>query len=138
MQPPRDQNPRTCPLPAGHPQRWTKIRQELFITKLGATGCVSSAAAFAGMSRTSAYRFRRSPKGAMFQRAWDEALGLAEDVLTDACIERALNGSCQYLFGEEAGISQWEQASDGFMIGVLGRLSACGPRRAAPERNARV
>ena len=53
---------------------WTRDRQVAFIIALHRTRNVSRAAAAAGMSRESAYRFRARPSGAEFASAWDRAL----------------------------------------------------------------
>jgi hypothetical protein len=53
---------------------WTPERQLRFLDALVRTRSVTRAAAFAGMSRESAYRLRRRSSAALFAAAWDRAL----------------------------------------------------------------
>jgi len=53
---------------------WTVERQLRFLDALARTRSVTRAAAFAGMSRESAYRLRDRRDGALFAAAWDRAL----------------------------------------------------------------
>ena len=53
---------------------WTPERQLRFLDALARTRSVTRAAAFAGMSRESAYRLRARRDGALFAAAWDRAL----------------------------------------------------------------
>ena len=73
-------NPRT-PAPRPRHDGWTVERQMAFIRMLHATGCVTRAAAAAGMSREGAYRLRARADHCAFAGAWDLALA--------ACAARA-------------------------------------------------
>ena len=53
---------------------WTPERQLRFLDALASTRSVVQAAAFAGMSRESAYRLRNRAGGALFAALWDRAL----------------------------------------------------------------
>jgi len=53
---------------------WTAERQLRFLDALARTRSVTRAAAFADMSRESAYRLRSRRDGALFAAAWDRAL----------------------------------------------------------------
>ncbi|WP_162925290.1 hypothetical protein [Aurantiacibacter odishensis] len=53
---------------------WTVDRQCNFLGHLYLTGCVSSSACAAGMSRMSAYRLRRRKDATSFAHAWDFVL----------------------------------------------------------------
>jgi hypothetical protein len=53
---------------------WTAERQLRFLHALARTRSVVQAAAFAGMSRESAYRLRDRREGALFGLLWDQAL----------------------------------------------------------------
>ena len=53
---------------------WTSARQLAFLAALARTRSVTRAAAFADMSRESAYRLRERPQGALFAALWDQAL----------------------------------------------------------------
>jgi len=53
---------------------WTAERQLRFLDALARTRSVVKAAAFAGMSRESAYRLRERKDGALFAALWDRIL----------------------------------------------------------------
>src|SRR4051812_28969594 len=53
---------------------WTAERQLRFLETLAATRSIAKAAAFAGMSRRSAYRLRDRRDGALFGSLWDRIL----------------------------------------------------------------
>jgi hypothetical protein len=63
--------PGTAPPSRAH---WTPARQRIFLAALLETGCVTSAAGAAGMSRSSAHRLRQRLAGTPFERAWAQAL----------------------------------------------------------------
>jgi hypothetical protein len=54
---------------------WTAERQLRFLDALASSRNVRSAAAFAGMSRESAYHLRNRTDGTLFALLWDRALG---------------------------------------------------------------
>lgn len=56
------------------PRHWTALRQCRFLVALEQTRCVSDAAAAAGLSRESAYRYRRRHPDSLFARMWDAIL----------------------------------------------------------------
>ena len=53
---------------------WTPERQLRFLDALADTRSAGKAAAFAGMSREGAYRFRERRDGALFAALWDRIL----------------------------------------------------------------
>ena len=53
---------------------WTPERQLLFLDELARSRSIVKAAAFAGMSRESAYRLRDRREGALFAALWDRAI----------------------------------------------------------------
>ncbi len=53
---------------------WTAERQLRFLDALAQSRSVVKAAAFAGMSRESAYRLRERREGALFALLWDRAI----------------------------------------------------------------
>jgi hypothetical protein len=67
-------SPQPSPTPRVRRDGWTIDRQVKFICALRSTGSVTRAAAAAGMSRESAYRFRERPGHEDFARAWDCAV----------------------------------------------------------------
>lgn len=87
MEQPFDPNP-PAPAPAASPvltrcARWTPERQRRFLTHLLATGNVTQAARFAGMSPASAHRLRRRLAGTPFDRTWAQALALHAENMAD-------------------------------------------------------
>src|SRR4051794_37365295 len=54
---------------------WTAERQLRFLDALARSRSVIKAAAFAGMSRESAYRLRERRDGALFAALWDRVVG---------------------------------------------------------------
>jgi hypothetical protein len=56
---------------------WTPARQLRFLDTLARTRSVTRAAAAAGMSRESAYRFRKRDPDGLFAAAWDRVLATA-------------------------------------------------------------
>jgi hypothetical protein len=76
---------------------WTAERQLRFLDALATTRCVLKAAAFAGMSRESAYRLCERKEGALFGSLWARAVGLQPptakvhiDALADGRLMRLL------------------------------------------------
>jgi len=91
-QPPASVTPEPAPPPAQRHDGWTLAKQAQFLQALAATHCVSTAAREVGMSRQSAYQLRARLRGEPFDLAWDAAFQCAFDALTEAAMERALNG----------------------------------------------
>lgn len=52
------------------PLRWTPAHQLIFLVILQRTGSPAEAAAAAGLSRESAYRYRKRHPGGLFDLAW--------------------------------------------------------------------
>ena len=72
---------------------WTITLQRHFIEVLADTGSVSAAAQSVGKSRMSAYTLRRAAGAEAFAAAWDAAIEVAVDQLTDVALEHALHGT---------------------------------------------
>ena len=77
---------------------WTEEKQRRFIEVLADTGQVGLAARAVGMTRETAYRLRRSARGAAFARAWDAARHHAGSLLEDMAFERAIEGVEQHVY----------------------------------------
>lgn len=77
---------------------WSPGKQRAFIETLADTGSVATAAYSVGMSESSAYRLRRAPGAAAFDRAWSAAIDAASKKLLDAAFERALVGTDEPVF----------------------------------------
>lgn len=83
---------------------WTPARQLAFLDALARTRSVTRAAAAAGMSRESAYRFRkRDPKG-LFAAAWDRILA---SLVPSSRKEPGLSGSKGHRRGK---VRAWRHA----------------------------
>lgn len=78
--------------PADRHDGWTPQRQSAFLRALASTQSVAAAARSVGLSRQSAYALRARLQGEPFDFAWRAALMCCFDVLTEAAMERALNG----------------------------------------------
>ena len=77
---------------------WTAERQLRFLDALAISGSIAKAAAFAGMSRESAYRLRARREGALFGLLWDRILGAAPPP-REGHIERLSDGRIMRLLG---------------------------------------
>lgn len=77
---------------------WTAARQLRFLDALACTRSICKAAAFAGMSRESAYRLRDRREGALFAELWDRIL--APELLSrEVHIEELTDGHIMRLLG---------------------------------------
>lgn len=77
---------------------WTAERQLRFLDALARTRSATKAAAFAGMSRESAYRLRDRRDGALFGALWDRAVGF-EPGPAEVHIDSLSNGHLMRLLG---------------------------------------
>ena len=77
---------------------WTAERQLRFLEALATTRSVIKAAAFAGMSRESAYRLRERKDGALFAALWDRAVGF-EPPPSEVHTSALTNGRIMRLLG---------------------------------------
>lgn len=75
-------------LPTPDRAHWTPARQRIFLVALLDTGSVTTAAAAAGMNRSSAQRLRRRLAGTPFDRMWGAALRGHAARLADPFAER--------------------------------------------------
>jgi hypothetical protein len=85
-------------LPAEAPARqdgWTPERQRAFIEAIAEGHTVSDACRSVGMTKQSAYAFKKRAAGAAFALGWSAANLLARDTLADALLVRALEGQVE-------------------------------------------
>lgn len=84
---------------------WTPDKQVGFVQALCATGCFETAARHVGMSARSARDLRTRRDAASFRAACDAALAAGTSALTEAAMDRALNGVVVpiYYKGEQVG-----------------------------------
>lgn len=76
---------------------WTPERIRTFLETLAETGTARDAARAAGMSKSSAYAFRRREEGRHFAEAWDGAMLHARPVLADELMSRAMHGCVEII-----------------------------------------
>jgi hypothetical protein len=99
---------------------WTPERQLRFLDELASTHSVVKAAAFAGMSRESAYRLRHRSAGTLFALLWDRVLAF-EPAPREVHAAPLTTGRLMRLLGT------------GFRR-KRGHFVAIGAKRAAPSR----
>ena len=71
---------------------WSSDRQHAFVWALARMPSVSAAARSVGMSARSAYRLRQADGAEHFARAWDDAMHVGMEAISDTVIDRAVNG----------------------------------------------
>lgn len=98
---------------------WTAERQIAFIGALAETACVEEACRAVGMSASSAYRLRRSPRGTLFREAWDSALDYALHRLEQAALSRALNGVPRPVFYKGDQVGEWREYDERLTLFLL-------------------
>jgi hypothetical protein len=93
------------PTRAPRHNEWTPDRMGKFLRELATCQNVSQAARSVGMGRQSAYKLRGRMAGTPFDTAWQAALEAGVQQLTDALMDRALNGEEVPVFyhGEQVG-----------------------------------
>ncbi len=84
---------------------WTPEKQHAFIHALAESGCVEHACQRVGMSVQSVYALRRDLRAQSFRVAWDVALEVAVQRLSDAAFSRAIHGVARPVFyqGQQIG-----------------------------------
>ncbi|SFS01686.1 hypothetical protein [Sphingomonas jatrophae] len=123
---------------------WTVERQRRFLFALADTGCVSDAAAEAGLSVRSAYRLRRRLGAEAFAAAWDEALVAASRRLAAVAYERAINGVARPVWHKGEQVGEERRYNDRLLMFLLrhgdplrfGHLAGLHPHAVADPRDA--
>jgi len=88
-------------LPPGYRRRsggWSKAKMRAFLEALVETASVSDAARAVNMSRQSAYRLRARLTGTPFDLAWEAAFEFCLRQLSQAALDRAINGTTEPVF----------------------------------------
>jgi hypothetical protein len=93
-----DDSPRPPKARKARRDGWTPLRQLRFLDALAVGRNVARAAAFAGMSRESAYRLRNRGDGALFGLLWDRALA-PEPAVAEVHTPRLTNGRIMRVLG---------------------------------------
>ncbi len=110
---------------------WTRARQGAFLRALSTSHNVAAAARSVGMSRQSAYKLRARLKGEPFDLAWDAAFSTSFDALSEAAMNRALNGIevPHYYRGELVGTSRrFDERLTVALLAMRARLVDQAPR----------
>ncbi|MBZ6378440.1 hypothetical protein B5C34_12865 [Pacificimonas flava] len=138
-----DQSPADDNLPPGpfqgpvHRRQWTPAVQRRFLETLAETGCVSYAADAVGLSRESAYRFRRRTDQRLFAEGWTAALAVAGESLADIALERALEGNEEVICDRDGVVTGRRMRQDNRLLIFLlthmhgGRIAGRGSGRGA-------
>jgi hypothetical protein len=93
---------------------WTAERQLRFLDALTRTRSVTRAAAFAGMSRESAYRFRNR-SDSLFALLWDRAL----ESHKRASVEKS---KAPKILGNPSKVTKWRKWKDPFFQSLIDEL----------------
>ena len=101
---------------------WTAERQRKFIEHLSLTGHAGEAAAFVGLSSSSAYRLANKAGADGFARAWDAALRLAATRGVAIAWDRALNGRVERFYKDGELVMERRIPSDYLLTWLLSRL----------------
>ena len=116
---------------------WTADRQRRFLIALSRGLTIDRACAIVEMSRTAAYTFRASARGAAFALGWEAAQIRARDVLADELMDRALNGVREQVITDDGRITTRKRHDNRLAWNLLTRLDrACDPTKAAPRAHA--
>jgi hypothetical protein len=113
------------PPPAGRNVRhdgWTDDRVRRFVETLAETGVVADACRAAGMSRDSAYAFRRRASGRAFALAWDAALLLSRSALGDDVLGRSRYGVVDKVYRNGELVAERHRYDNRLTMAVLTRL----------------
>ena len=98
---------------------WTPERQRAFVGALAETGCVTRACAWVGMSTVGAYLLRKGPGAEAFARAWDEALAVGVERLSDIAYERAVYGVPVPVFHQGEQVGERRRYNDRLLMWVM-------------------
>ena len=100
---------------------WTPIRVAAFIERLAETASVTKAAACADMSVAAAYHLRNHPDAAAFREAWDSAMAVRFETLTEIAMDRVTNGVERTKWVGEMVIGHDRVFSDRLLIYMMNR-----------------
>ncbi len=120
--------------PAQRYDGWTPERQTAFLRALSEGAGIKQACRVAGLSRQSAYAFRRSPRGAGFALAWQAAALLARDTLADELMDRAMHGmfeSINHPDGTETTRHRYDNNLAAKMLARMDRVADSASREAS-------
>ena len=101
---------------------WTPERIRIFLHALADCGVITDAVEAAGMSRGSAYAFRRRPDGRAFAIGWDGAEMLGRRRLGDELISRALHGCVERIVRDGKIVAERHRYCATTSLSVLRRL----------------
>jgi hypothetical protein len=111
---------------------WTPERQQHFLDHLALHGSVSAAARSAGISKQSAYWFRRQPYAGDFAAAWDRALADTGRWIEDMARDRLIDGEEEVIERDGVVVAVRRRPADVRLL--LFQLKRLEDRRAAHRR----
>ena len=117
---------------------WTPIRVAAFIETLANTGSVTKAAALAHMSVAAAYHLRNHPDAEGFREAWNSALAVRFETLSELAMDRIVNGVEKARWNGEMVIGHDRVFSDRLLIHMLNRLDPDRDRSVPVQGEAQV
>jgi hypothetical protein len=101
---------------------WTPERQRIFLEALSEGSSVVAACRLLGLSKQSAYAFRRRPQNAAFALGWQAACLLGRDNLADELMDRALHGLTDTTTTDEGKIHRRHRHDNRLAMAMLTRL----------------
>ncbi len=117
---------------------WTPIRVAAFIERLAETGSVVQAVACVNMSVPAAYHLRNHPDAAAFREAWDSAMAVRFESLSEIAMDRITNGVEKIRWAGDTVVGHDRIFSDRLLIHMLNRCDPDRDRSAPVAGEARV
>jgi hypothetical protein len=118
------EDPKADPKPLRAPRHdgWTPDRERLFLDTLAQTGVVADACRAVGISRDSAYGYRKRAAGRVFALAWDAAILISRRVIADDVICRARHGVVDRIYKDGQLVAERHRYDNRLTMAVLTRL----------------
>lgn len=110
---------------------WTQVRTQRFLDALAYTGCVRDAARVAGVSNVAGYRLKKQYPA--FSKAWDEALGRAQQGLIAIAYRRAVEGRETVIIRKGEEYERRISPSDAMLALLVKRGDLAGADKVAAE-----
>jgi hypothetical protein len=113
----------TPPLTASRRQDgWSAAAQRMFLEAIAEGLGVDVACACVGLSSSSAYAFRRSPRGAAFALGWRAATLLAREAVAERLMVRALHGQVDTITRDDGSTITRHRHDNRLGMSLLARL----------------
>jgi hypothetical protein len=108
--------------PSRRADGWTAAAQRRFLEAIADGQHVDCACRIVGLTRASAYAFRRSAAGAGFALGWRAASLVARDAVADALMVRAFDGQTDTYTRADGQTVTRQRLDNGLALRLLGRL----------------